>query len=61
MAELTIKQKVLQSIEKLPQDVSIDDIIEHIYFMHKIEIGLKQSEKGELIDHEDLLKQMDKW
>lgn len=61
MEEQTLKQKVIQSIEKLPQDVSIDDIIEHIYFIHKIEIGLKQSEGEGLVDHKDLLKQMDEW
>lgn len=62
MAEsTTLKQKVLESIEKLPQDASLDDIIERIYFIHKIEIGLKQTDQGDVISHEELLKRIDEW
>lgn len=58
MTETTLKQKVLDSIEKLPQDASLDDIIERIYFIHKIEVGLKQSQQGDVIAHEDVLERM---
>lgn len=61
MAETTLKQKVLDSIEKLPQDASLDDIIERIYFIHKIEVGLQQSHQGDVVDHEEVLKRIEKW
>ena len=61
MAEVTLKQKVLESIDKLPQDASLDDIIERIYFIHKIEVGLKQSRKGNVVPHEEVLKKIDQW
>ncbi|MDZ7772851.1 MAG: hypothetical protein U5K31_08950 [Balneolaceae bacterium] len=61
MAESTLKQKVLESIEKLPQDASLDDIIERIYFIHKVEVGLKQSEQGDMISHEEVLIRIEKW
>lgn len=61
MAETTLKQKVLESIEKLPQDASLDDIIERIYFIHKIEVGLKQSRQNEVVDHDEVLRRIDKW
>ncbi|TVQ10949.1 MAG: hypothetical protein EA364_11435 [Balneolaceae bacterium] len=61
MAETTLKQKVLDSIEKLPQDASLDDIIERIYFIHKIEVGLKQSLQNDVVDHEEVLKRIEKW
>lgn len=60
MPEATLKQKVLDSIEKLPQDASLDDIIERIYFIHKIEIDLKQSQQGDVVDHEEVLKRIEK-
>lgn len=58
---MTLKQKVIDSIERLPQDASLDDIIERIYFIHKVEVGLKQSEQGDVITHEELLKRIDEW
>jgi predicted transcriptional regulator len=61
MSETTLKQKVMDSIEKLPQDASLDDIIERIYFIHKIEVGLKQSQQGDVIHHEEVLKRIEKW
>ena len=61
MPDTTLKQKVLKSIEKLPQDASLDDIMERIYFIHKVEVGLKQSEQGDVVTHEELLKKIEKW
>ena len=61
MAEATLKQKVLDSIGKLPHNASFDDIIERIYFIHKIEVGLEQAEEGDLVDHKEVLNKIDKW
>lgn len=61
MAEITLKQKVMESIDKLPPDASMDEIIERIYFIHKVETGLKQSEEGDLVDHEEVRKKIDEW
>lgn len=58
MSESTIKQKVLESIDRLPEDVSMEEIVERIQFIQKIEIGLEQAEKGELISHEEVLKKI---
>lgn len=60
MPDTTIKQKVIDSIKKLPQDASLDDIMEHIYLIHKIEVGLKQSEQGDVVSHEEVLKKIEK-
>lgn len=58
---MTLKQKVIDSIEQLPQDASLDDIIERIFFIHKVEVGLKQSEQGDVITHEELFKKITEW
>ena len=61
MSDTSLKQKVIESIEKLPQDASLDDIIERIYFIHKIEVGLKQSSQEDVVSHEEVLKKIEKW
>ena len=40
----TVKQNVLEVIENLPDDSSYEDIMEKIYFMQKVEAGLKDVE-----------------
>ena len=61
MADLNIKQTVLDSLEQLPQDASMEDIMEKILLIHKIEKGIEQADRGELIDHEEVLNQIRKW
>lgn len=61
MAEITLKQKVMDSIEKLPENATLDEIMERIYFIHKIEVGLKQSKQGDVIEHAEVLNKIEQW
>ena len=61
MSELSTKKRVIESIDKLPDDASYDDILERIELTRKIEIGLAQSDAGEGIDHEDIKKMVEEW
>ena len=49
----TIKEKVIESIKKLPDDANYDDIMESIYVQQMIIKGIEQLDKGEFISHED--------
>src|SRR5581483_8416803 len=51
---MTRKQKILQMIERLPDDVTYERVIYHLEVMEKIDRGLEQAERGEGIDHEAL-------
>jgi hypothetical protein len=55
---MTRKQLILQMIERLPENVSFDRVIYHLTVMKKIEIGLEQAERGEGIEHEAFMKQL---
>jgi hypothetical protein len=52
------KTKVLKTINRLPDEFSIDELVDQMILLEKIEIGLKQSEKGEVISDEDLDKEI---
>lgn len=53
----TEKQRVIQTLEALPEDATIEDAIERLCFMAKVEEGLRQSEAGQVVPHEEILKQ----
>jgi predicted transcriptional regulator len=56
MASPSLKQKIMETIEHLPDDATVEDAMERLYFLAKIERGLEQSEAGLGMSHEDVKK-----
>ena len=55
------KQLVLESIERLPADASMQSIVERVEFLAAIRKGLEQVEHGETIPHEEVKRQLATW
>ena len=51
MATETGKQKILQAVEQLPDTATIEDAIERLWFLAKVEEGLRQSDASETVPH----------
>lgn len=51
MAIETVKQKILQAVEQLPDTATLEDTIERLCFLAKVEEGLRQSDAGETVPH----------
>ena len=58
---MTAKQKVLQAVQDLPDDASIEDAMERLLFLAKIEKGLEQADAGQTISHADVKEKAAKW
>ena len=54
----TAKQKVLDAIEKLPGDATLEDVIERLILMAKIERGLVELDAGQGIDHTEAKRRL---
>ena len=52
----TDKQRALEAIQALPDGATIDDAIERLCFIAKIEEGLRQSRAGQVVSHEEVKK-----
>lgn len=48
------KEKLLDSIKDFPAESSIDDLVERLIFVQKIENGIAQGERGETYTTEQL-------
>jgi predicted transcriptional regulator len=57
----TEKDTIIEMIKNLPNDATMEDIIEAIYVRKKIEKGLKDSEEGRLFTHEEAKERLAKW
>ena len=55
--ETTEKDRAIQALQTLPEHATLDDAIERLCFLAKIEEGLKQSDARELVSHEEVKKQ----
>ncbi|PIQ29488.1 MAG: hypothetical protein COW63_12820 [Bacteroidetes bacterium CG18_big_fil_WC_8_21_14_2_50_41_14] len=55
------KTGLKEQIEKFPEQFSIDELIEKLILIEKIECGNMQSEKGEIITDTELDKEIEKW
>ena len=53
----TEKQRAIEALTALPDDATMEDAIERLCFIAKIEEGLRQSEAGRLVSHEEVKKQ----
>ena len=47
------KSEIVKAIQELPEDATVEDAMERLYFLAKIERGLEQSE-GETISHDEI-------
>jgi predicted transcriptional regulator len=57
MVASALKQRILDAVEQLPPDATIEDVIERLCFVAKVERGLAQADAGQLIPHEEIVKQ----
>lgn len=55
------KDKLKKSIESLPDSFTIDELIDRLIFIEKIESGLKESKEGQVISNEEMKSLIEKW
>ena len=58
---MTTKEKIIQAVEELPANATIEDAMERLLFLAKVERGLKQADAGETISHMEVKERMAEW
>lgn len=58
---MSAKEAVIEMIKKLPDEATVDDIMDELYVRQKIEKGLSQLDAGEGIPHEEAVKRLERW
>jgi DnaJ-domain-containing protein 1 len=58
MSIQTTKQKILQAVEHLPDNATLEDAIERLCFLAKVEEGVRQSNAGETLSHPDAVRRL---
>ena len=55
------KQSLVQVINELPPNFNLDDLMEKLVVLEKIEMGLNDVRNGRTISHEKVKKEVRKW
>ena len=55
------KDKVLEAVNELPSEFELEELIEKLIFIEKVEKGLAQLDKGEIKTHEAVKQIVKTW
>ena len=55
------KEKVLETVNKLPDKFSLDELLDEMILLQKIEKGLSQSDNDEVISDDELDNELPEW
>jgi hypothetical protein len=58
---MIIKKQLTLTLEQFPEQFSLEELIDKLILLDKIERGNLQSENNEVINQEELENEMQKW
>lgn len=54
-----VKELLRETVDRLPPDATVDEVMEHLYLLSKIERGVSQADEGETLSHEEVRQRLD--
>ena len=54
----SVKESLLEIVQKLPNECTWDEVMYQIYVRQKIEAGLKDADEGRLVDHDAVFQEL---
>jgi predicted transcriptional regulator len=50
---VTAKQLLREAVERLPDDATVEDAMDRLYFLAKVARGLEAADRGDVVPHEE--------
>ncbi len=57
---MEVKQQILKVIAELPDDAGVEEALDRLYLLYKIERGLRQADREELLSQQEVRERMAK-
>ena len=58
---MNTKELVLEAIKDLPENAPIEDAMERLLLLAKIERGIEQADAGNTLSHDEVKQRLSKW
>lgn len=55
------KKRIIESLQSLPDDATVEDFIEHLSFLIAVEEGIADVDAGRTISQEQLIERVKQW
>lgn len=52
------KQRILDALDGLSDDASVEEAMERLYFLAKVERGVAQLDAGQSLSHEEVMRRI---
>jgi len=60
-AIITKKQNILNAVQRLPEQTSIEEAMERLFILSKVERGCREADAGKTFSHQVAEERMKKW
>jgi hypothetical protein len=57
---MTTKEKAISVINSLSDDATLDDVIDRLYLLRKIELGIAQADAGNVMEHDEFMAELER-
>lgn len=61
MSSQSVKDQILKAIQDLPDDATVESAMERLYVLYKIEQGIEQADRGQVVSQEEARRRMEQW
>lgn len=58
---VTTKEQIIELVKALPDNATMEDVLEEIYFKLQVDQGIAELDRGESIPHEEVERRLAKW
>jgi predicted transcriptional regulator len=56
---MTTKDKAISVINSLSDDATLDDVIDRLYLLRKVELGVAQADAGDVMEHDEFMAELE--
>lgn len=56
----TLRERAIELIQQLPPEASVEEMMEKLYFLSKVERGLRQIDAGQVVSDEEAKRRLDR-
>ncbi len=61
MSNQNVKGQILKAIQDLPDNSTVESAMERLYVLYKIEQGIEQADRGQVVSQEEARRRMEQW
>ena len=58
---MSTKEQIIQALQDLPEDATVEDAMERLFLLYKIETGILQAEAGQKATQTEARDRMKQW